>query len=627
MDDLYTENDEACFEATNKIKNLVIGSNKQKKFIMQQGVVPRLLSIIQNEIKPLYLRLNVLIIINSLAKGTDDLVQELDKYGTEEILLNLALSSATDPKMIEICLSILKTVMQYPNKIRPSFFQYSEDINTLSRLIQLASSDTSINCQSFVANILLSFSSQGNILNSSLNLTQAGGIPFLARLIQSEYEELQLPGLRCLASMCFTNRAVSDIVCATNFHGKPILDVLTSLVSRSNSPEIQLNASKCLTYIHRSGTSSLKSEDSKILYKALPCLARLCAPEFNEKIRGEAAESLAYLAEIDSELQRLAAISNHLINNLANLLNCTNVSSKESALKCFASLTANDETIRKRIIDMRGLIDEVLNALKEDGSVKVAAVRCLHSLSRSVQLLRTTFQDHKIWKPLMNLIHDKPSSELMTVVSSTICNLLLEFSPCKDSLLDSGAIEILCELTRNDNASLRLNGTWALMNMAFQAEQHVKTEIINTLGTERIFQLLGDSDTRVIMKSLGLLRNLLSTSLHIESIMASHAQEILNAIIMVLDSPHSSEIKEQALCIIGNLAAGAHDLILNDDKILLKLKDFLVMNDQKLQSGALFAVKNLMNRSSRHDKLKEVGIIMKLNEILEENPTDISFDE
>ena len=109
--------------------------------------------------------------------------------------------------------------------------------------------------------------------------------------------------------------------------------------------------------------------------------------------------------------------------------------------------------------------------------------------------------------------------------------------------------------------------------------------------------------------------------------MASHAQEILNAIIMVLDSPHSSEIKEQALCIIGNLAAGAHDLILNDDKILLKLKDFLVMNDQKLQSGALFAVKNLMNRSSRHDKLKEVGIIMKLNEILEENPTDISFDE
>jgi hypothetical protein len=204
-------------------------------------------------------------------------------------------------------------------------------------ILELASAETSINCQSFVANILLSFSSQGNALSASMNLTQAGGIPFLARLIQAEYEELQLPGLRCLASMCFTNRAVSDIVCATTFVN--ILDVLSSLVSRLNAPAIQLNAAKCLTYIHRSGSSALKAEDSKVVYKALPCLARLVAPEFDESIRSEAAESLAYLAEIDSELQRLAAISNHLINNLANLLNCNNLASKESALKCFASLT------------------------------------------------------------------------------------------------------------------------------------------------------------------------------------------------------------------------------------------------------------------------------------------------
>lgn len=337
-------------------------------------------------------------------------------------------------------------------------FHFCDNDKYILFFLELASIETSVNCQSFVANILLSFASQQNALTASMNLTQAGGIPFLARLIQSEYEELQIPGLKCLAAICFTNRAVSDIVCATNFMGKPILEVLTALVSRSNTPRIQLNSSKCLTYIHRSGSSYLKADDYMVLYKALPCLARLCASDYEEKIRSEAAESLAYLAEIDSDLQRLAAISNHLIANLSSLLGCVNFSSKESALKCFASLTANDETIRKRIIDMRGLIDEVLGALKEDGSVKVAAVRCLHSLSRSVQLLRTTFQDHKIWKPLIGLIHDNPSPELMTVVSSTICNLLLDFSPAKESLLDSGAIDILCELTRNANPSLRLNG-------------------------------------------------------------------------------------------------------------------------------------------------------------------------
>lgn len=498
---------------------------------------------------------------------------------------------------------------------------------------ELASPETSINCQSFVANILLSFCgfSQGNVLSASMSMCQAGGIPFLARLIQVEYLELQLPGLKCLAAMCFTNRAVTDIVCATNFQGKPILDVLTALVSRSNPPAVQLAASRCLTYIHRSGSSALKSTDSQIVYKTLPCLARLCAPEFDEAIRAEAGESLAYLAEIDSELQKLAAISNHLISNLTNLLHCNNKSSKEAALKCFASLAANDETIRKRIIDMRGLIDEVLSALNascENASVRVAGVRCLHSLSRSVQLLRTTFQDHSIWKPLMNLIHDKPTPELMTVVSSTICNLLLEFSPAKENLLDSGAIDILCELTKSHNAALRLNGSWALMNMAFQAEQHVKTEIINTLGTDRIFQLLSDPDTRVIMKTLGLLRNLLSTTVHIESIMSNHSSEILSAVMMVLDSPvHASEVKEQALCIIGNLAAGAHELIMDDERILLKLKDYLIVDDQRLQTGALFAIKNLMHKSSRHERLKEVGIIMKLNEILETNPTGLPFDE
>lgn len=470
-----------------------------------------------------------------------------------------------------------------------------------------------------------------------MSMCQAGGIPFLARLIQVEYLELQLPGLKCLAAMCFTNRPVSDIVCATNFQGKPILDVLTSLVSRSNPPEVQLAASRCLTYIHRSGSSALKSTDNQIVYKTLPCLARLCAPEFDESIRAEAGESLAYLAEIDSELQKLASISNHLIMNLKDLLYCSNQSSKEAALKCLASLAANDENIRKRIIekprdtDPPRLMNEVLaalNASSENGSVRVAGVRCLHSLSRSVHLLRTTFQDHAIWKPLMNLIHDKPTSELMTVVSSTICNLLLEFSPAKESLLDSGAIDILCELTKSPNPALRLNGSWALMNMAFQAEQHVKTEIINTLGTDRIFQLLSDPDTRVIMKTLGLLRNLLSSTVHIESIMSNHASEILSAVLMVLDSPnHSSEIKEQALCIVGNLAAGAHELIMDDEKILLKLKDYLIAEDPKLQTGALFAVKNLIHKSGRHERLKEVGIIMKLNELLESNSTEIQFDE
>lgn len=68
----------------------------------------------------------------------------------------------------------------------------------------------------------------------------------------------------------------------------------------------------------------------------------------------------------------------------------------------------------------------------------------------------------------MTLLTGTPSNELLTVVTSTICNLLLEFSPAKEPMVESGAIELLCKLTKNVDPSLRLNGSWALMNMAFQ---------------------------------------------------------------------------------------------------------------------------------------------------------------
>lgn len=136
LDNLFSEDDDECFDATNKIKNLIIGSNKSKRMIIDNGFIPRLISLLQNDKKPIALRLNVAIIIGSLAKGTESNVQDLDKFGTEEVLLKLTLSQATDPRMVELSLSVLKTIMQYPNKIRNSFFKHSEDINTLSRLIR-----------------------------------------------------------------------------------------------------------------------------------------------------------------------------------------------------------------------------------------------------------------------------------------------------------------------------------------------------------------------------------------------------------------------------------------------------------------------------------------------------------
>ncbi|XP_028167531.1 armadillo repeat-containing protein 8-like [Ostrinia furnacalis] len=357
-----------------------------------------------------------------------------------------------------------------------------------------------------------------------------------------------------------------------------------------------------------------------VVFGALPCLARLCTKEIPEDIRASAAETLAYLAEVDTSLQRLAAISNHLMSSLADIVNCASPAAKQGAFKCFASLGANDEDIRKRIIETHGLMVHIVNGMNNpEPAVRLAAVRCLHSLSRSVQQLRTTFQDHAVWRPLMQLLSDSPGTELLTVGSSTLCNLLLEFSPAKEPMLDQGAVEMLCNLTKRPEAALRLNGIWALMNMAFQAEQKVKQRILCCLGTEQMFRLLGDSDTRVIMKTLGLLRNLLSTRQHIDAIMSEYCSQVMQAVIVVLEGSYPAEVKEQALCILGNIGDGekAKDLIMANEDVLRKLVDYLAHPESKLQEAALFVAGNLVWRgeagaAARQARLADLGVLRAL---------------
>ncbi|XP_040153605.1 armadillo repeat-containing protein 8-like [Anopheles arabiensis] len=622
IDELYSEENCKCQEAIVCLKNAVIGSNKKKGSIISQGIVPRLIALLCNAGKPLQLRIDAGIVLGSLAKGTESQVHSLMRFNIVEVLITIIFDPSTNERLMEACLGALQTIVQYP--FAPLDLLHS-DINNIKRLIQIASPRSSFACQMYVVNIFVPLCHSSHQQKS---LCQAEVIPFLARLMICDNTTLQVPALKCLAAMCFTNKSVSNIVHATYHADRSILDILTALLSRTRDVQVQLSASRCLTYLHRAG--SLPAEDYRIVYKTLPCLARLCSDEFEEDTRATAAETLAYLAEIDSELQRLAAISNHLIVSLANLVKCPSVLSRQGAFRCFASLAANDEEIRKRIIEMDGLMEEVLSGLKDGcAEVRLSAVRCLHSLSRSVQLLRTTFQDHSVWRPLMDLLSGEPSLELQTVVTSTICNLLLEFSPAKEPMLESGAVEMLCELTKHPDPALRLNGSWALMNMAFQAEQHVKTKIINTLGTDRIFQLLGDRDERVIMKTLGLLRNLLSNTLHIETIMSEHSSEVLRAVSLVLDDPHPPEVKEQAIIIIGNITAGARDedYVLQDEKIVKKIRDFLVANDNKLQMGAVFVVRNLLEKSGRQQILRQWGFLENLEQLLRMTPQHSQFYE
>jgi armadillo repeat-containing protein 8 len=101
-----------------------------------------------------------------------------------------------------------------------------------------------------------------------------------------------------------------------SFGGKALPDLLVVLMAQDKPTNMQLAAARCLTYLHRAG--ALSAEDPKILFRTLPCLVRLCHKEHDNGIRAVAAETLGYLSEVDTGLQRLASISNHLIATLAS---------------------------------------------------------------------------------------------------------------------------------------------------------------------------------------------------------------------------------------------------------------------------------------------------------------------
>ncbi|CAH0546237.1 unnamed protein product [Brassicogethes aeneus] len=611
IDDLYSQDSNKCLASIVCIKNSVIGSNRQKESVIAQGIVPRLIYLLKDKNTKLAVRVEAAVTIGSLAKGTEDHIELLINSGTTQIVLDLL--EEDDPRLIDACLCCLRT-LSHQKQSATKF-----NVRHLQKLLSFAGSQESLQKQACVASIL-STACKSPAEQSAL--CQVGAPAVLSDLLAIENCSVRVPVMSCLASMCWNNQAVASEIVNTQCKDIKIPNYLANLISRDRPVDMQLEAAKCLTNLHRA--YAIYPFDPIITHRTLPCLVRLCQPEHTEAHRAAAAETLAYLIEVDSNFQQIAAISNQLVSALVDLLKCPSIAARQASFRVFASLGANDEDIRKRIIDTKCLMDCVVQGLvDENKDIRLAAVRCLHSLSRSVHQLRTTFQDHSIWRPLMTLVAGSPSVELLTAASSALCNLLLEFSPAKEPMLQQGVVQLLATLTSRTDPALRLNGVWALMNLAFQAEQRVKNQILTTLGTDQIFRLLADSDTRVLMKTLGLLRNLVSPRTHADAMMAEHGPHVMQVVVLVLEGPHSPEVKEQALCILANIADGekAKDHIMSNEDVLKKLIDYMTHPAPCLQEASVFCINNLTQNGEpgaeeRQNKLKEMGVKNVLQQIL-----------
>uniref|UniRef100_A0A668AY46 Armadillo repeat-containing protein 8 n=1 Tax=Myripristis murdjan TaxID=586833 RepID=A0A668AY46_9TELE len=665
VDRLFDPDPQKVLQGVIDMKNAVIGNNKQKANLIVLGAVPRLLYLLQQGSSSPELRTECAVVLGSLAMGTENNIKSLVDCHIIPALLQGLLYP--DLIFIEACLRCLRTVFISP--VTPVQLLYTDPtviphlMSLLSRsqrtqeyITQIFSHCCKVSVQTHTHTHMCTpgFCKYPENLKCyppcwlhQTVLFNYGAIQNIAPLLISPSYKVRMQALKCFSVLAYENTQVSMTLVNVLVDGELLSQVFVRMMQRDQPIEMQLTAAKCLTYMCRAG--AIRTDDSCIVLKTLPCLVRMCSKERLLEERVEGAETLAYLMEPDVELQRIASTTDHLVAMLADYFKYpSSVSAitdikrldhdlkhahelRQAAFKLYASLGSNDEDIRKKITETENMMDRIVSGLSESSiKVRLAAVRCLHSLSRSVQQLRTSFHDHAVWKPLMKLLQNAPD-EVLVMASSTLCNLLLEFSPSKEPILESGVIELLCSLTQSDSPALRVNGIWALMNMAFQADQKVKVEIVRSLGTEQLFRLLSDPDTNVLMKTLGLLRNLLSTRPHIDQIMSSHGKQIMQAVTLILEGEHSIEVKEQTLCILANIADGntAKELIMTNDDMLQKIKYYMGHSNVKLQLAATFCISNLIwneedGSQERQDKLREMGFVDILHKLTQASDPNLS---
>lgn len=246
------------------------------------------------------------------------------------------------------------------------------------------------------------------------------------------------------------------------------VDMLISLARISsviNNPrsEIPILASVCIANISRCVNSPCSS--SQISNVILPTLSHLLTQPRPIHIRSAQVISLLVA---QSETLQMATIATDLliVPRLAKMLDediliTCNVESSltrqivhpqvytacEAALLALAAISTYREECRRAVIEA-GVLSNVVRAMNvnaTDGRVRSAACQLARSLSRSVKSLRTTLVDAGIAAPLLKLLSD-PIVNVQSAAAAALCNLVLDFSPMKTTVLEAGGASRLIEL-------------------------------------------------------------------------------------------------------------------------------------------------------------------------------------
>ncbi|RWA12233.1 hypothetical protein EKO27_g2873 [Xylaria grammica] len=192
---------------------------------------------------------------------------------------------------------------------------------------------------------------------------------------------------------------------------------------------------------------------------------------------------------------------------------------RETTLRALGALATFKEDFRKAIVD-QGVVTYIIDSLNQAPgnskqakdqdasyhgssisktslpeqnpvSVIIAACYAIRMLSRSVNTLRTALVDHSASEPLFRLLRH-PEVDVQNAATACICNLVTDFSPMRDPLVDAGVLKVLCAHAHSQNAALRLNALWALKHLVDSASIEQKKQCVEELGSGWLVKLIRD---------------------------------------------------------------------------------------------------------------------------------------
>ncbi|KAF8934070.1 hypothetical protein BGZ58_005957 [Dissophora ornata] len=499
------------------IKNNIIGNKTKKDLYIQLGIVSRLQDIISaRDEKESQLKTQAIIVLGSFAFGNEGNILALTSSGVVEPLLN-CLNPNGDPKLIEAAARTLNAIYASPKVSRQELFM-GNHLNSLVQLLDAYSSGYRVGQEvvllhtaELVASILARCC---ETTDQQMQIAASGAVPLLMRLLASGVSKSQEAALGALAALVKDNSELARRIAQMRLDkGERPAPYILRLV-RDKSPNMRLAAVTCLTYMNRAGV--ILEHNSDIMLTVLPMLVKML--QLTGSVQEAAPRVLAHLIW-ESESMQKAVCDMDAIPKLASIISQMDEEDnvygivgqkdklKENSLLALAAISQLKEDCRKQVVEAKVLPHIVAAMSHPSVGVRAAACQCTRSLSRSVMNLRTSLVDAGIETPLFQLLSDNDPGVLSSA-TATLCNIVLDVSPMKKSIMDRGIVAKFVHMIGCGNNIVRLNAVWAIKNLVFKAESDVKETVMRQFGYHNLAQLLNDGELAIQEQALNLVRNL-----------------------------------------------------------------------------------------------------------------------